>query len=242
MTWSIVARDATSGAFGVIVTTKFFAVGAMCPFASGGVGALSTQAFVNITYGPRGLRLLADGVPSQQVIDALLAGDDGRNHRQVHVIDKAGQSAAWTGEACQDWAGHLIGDGYSVAGNLLAGADVVKASFDVFGQGDAKPFADRLLDAMDAGQAQGGDRRGRQSAALLICTTEEYPWLSLRVDDHPDPLIELRRLYGEAAKDLLPFMEVLPTRANPAGITDMAVVEEILERQKRHMSSGGSDA
>ena len=183
---------------------------------------------------PRGLRLLADGVPSQQVIDALLAGDDGRDHRQVHVVDREGRNAAWTGDACQDWAGHLVGDGYSVAGNLLAGADVVKASFETYAQGDSKPFADRLLDAMDAGQAEGGDRRGRQSAALIICTTEEYPWLSLRVDDHPDPLIELRRLYDEAGKDLLPFMDVLPTRANPAGITDMAVVEEILERQKRH--------
>lgn len=238
MTWSIVARDTQSGSFGVIVTTKFFAVGALCPFAAGGVGAVSTQAFVNVTYGPRGLRLLADGVPAPQVIDALTAGDDGRGHRQVHAVDKDGRSAAWTGDACQEWAGHLVGDGYSVAGNLLAGADVVKASFDTYAEGSAKPFADRLLDAMDAGQAQGGDRRGRQSAALVICTTEEYPWLSLRVDDHPDPLIELRRLYGEAGKDLLPFMDVLPTRANPAGITDMAVVEEILERQKRHPESG----
>ena len=237
MTWSIVARDTRSGSLGVIVTTKFFAVGALCPFASGDIGALSTQAFVNITYGPRGLRLLADGVPSKQVIDALLAGDEGRDHRQVHVVDREGRSAAWTGDACQEWAGHLVGDGYSVAGNLLAGADVVRASFEAYGEGDGKPFAERLLDAMDAGQEKGGDRRGRQSAALVICTTEEYPWLSLRVDDHPDPLIELRRLYGEAAKDLLPFMEVLPTRANPAGITDMSVVEEILERQKRHVAS-----
>ncbi len=238
MTWSIVARDEASGAFGVIVTTKFFAVGAMCPFVAGGVGALSTQAFVNITYGPRGLRLLGEGLAAQQVIDGLIAGDDGRDHRQLHVIDREGRNAAWTGPACNDWAGHLIGDGFSVAGNLLAGADVVQASFDGYSDGADKVFAERLLDAMDVGQAKGGDKRGRQSAALIICTTEEHPWLSLRVDDHADPLIELRRLYGEAQRDLLPFMEVLPTKANPAGITDMSVVEEILERQKKNMAAG----
>jgi uncharacterized Ntn-hydrolase superfamily protein len=239
MTWSIVARDPDTGFFGVVVSTKFFAVGALCPFVCGCVGALSTQAFVNVTFGPRGLRLLADGIPAQQTIDALIAGDDGREHRQIHVVDNAGSNAAFTGSACNDWAGHKLGPGFSVAGNLLAGPQVVDASFATYGDGGDKPFAERLIDAMDAGQAQGGDKRGRQSAALVICTTEEYPWLSLRVDDHPDPLIELRRLYAEAQNDLLPFMEVLPTRANPAGITDMAVVEEILERQKSTMAAGG---
>ena len=234
MTWSIVARDPETQAFGVIVTTKFFAVGALCPFAQGGVGALATQAFVNVTFGPRGLRLLANDVPAQETINALLAGDDGRDHRQIHVIDAWGRSAAFTGSSCNDWAGHKVGEGFSVAGNLLAGPGVVEASHADYAEGSGKPLAERLIDAMDAGQAAGGDKRGRQSAALLIYTTEEYPWLSLRVDDHPAPLIELRRLYVEAHNDLLPFMEVLPTRANPAGITDMEVVEEILERQKRN--------
>jgi uncharacterized Ntn-hydrolase superfamily protein len=240
MTWSIVACDPNTGSLGVVVTTKFFAVGALCPFVCGGIGALSTQAFVNVTFGPRGLRLLAEGVPAQQTVEALVASDDGREHRQIHVIDGAGNNAAYTGSACNDWAGHRLGDGFSVAGNLLAGPQVVDASFASYADGTAKPFAERLIDAMDAGQAQGGDKRGRQSAALTICTTEEYPWLSLRVDDHPDPLVELRRLYAEAHNDLLPFMEVLPTRANPAGITDMAMVEEILERQKSNMTDRGS--
>ena len=230
MTWSIIARDAESGAFGVAVTTKFFAVGALCPHAQSGVGALATQALVNPSFGPRGLRLLAGGKPAAAVADTLLAADAGRNARQLHIIDAKGGIPAHTGADCVSWCGHRVEEGFSVAGNMLVGAAVIDDTAAAYYEGAGRPFADRLLTALDAGQRAGGDKRGKQSAALIIYTGEEYPYLNIRVDDHPEPLVELRRLYEEAQRYYLPFLRFLPTRAAPAGIYDRRIIEAEIKR------------
>jgi uncharacterized Ntn-hydrolase superfamily protein len=225
MTWSILARDA-SGAFGVAVASRFFAVGALCPHARSGVGALATQALVNPLYAGSGLNLLAEGTPAAEVVRILTGADTGRESRQLHVVDTQGRVAAHTGSACIDWCGHVAGDQYSIAGNMLAGPQVLAETAAAYERGARLPFAERLLAALDAGDAAGGDKRGRQAAALLICTTEDYPFLDLRVDDHAEPFRELRRLYAMSLERFQPFLACLPSRARPAGVTDRAVIEE----------------
>jgi uncharacterized Ntn-hydrolase superfamily protein len=229
MTWSIVARD-DSGALGVAVASRFFAVGALCPYARAGVGALATQALVNPGFGPAGLDLLAQGHEPARVIEALVGSDDGRGVRQLHMIGAQGGAAAYTGRQCVDWCGHVTGDRFSVAGNMLTGARVVDDTADAFRRHAHLPFAERLLAAMDAGEAAGGDKRGKQAAALRIVTTESYPMLDLRVDDHADPLAELRRLFDKSLERFQPFVACLPSRANPTGIVDRAVIEREIER------------
>jgi len=229
MTWSIVARDA-SGAFGVAVASRFFAVGALCPYARAGVGALATQALVNPGFGPAGLDLLARGRDAVSTIEELVAGDSGRDVRQVHLIGASGLPAAYTGGQCVDWCGHVTDRSFSVAGNMLAGPRVVEDTANAFRRLAQLPLAERLLAAMDAGEAAGGDKRGRQAAALRIVTTESYATLDLRVDDHADPLAELRRLFDKSLERFQPFVACLPSRANPAGIVDRAVIERNVER------------
>jgi uncharacterized Ntn-hydrolase superfamily protein len=237
MTWSIVARDPATGAFGVAVTTKFFAVGALCPHAMSGVGALATQALINPTFGPRGLRMLSDELPASEVVRWLIASDDGREARQLQVVDRDGNTAAYTGAACIGWCGHKTGQGFSVAGNMLAGESVVEATFTAFAT-SSKPFAERFLDALDAGQAEGGDKRGKQSAALIVHTDQDYPALSLRVDDHAEPLAELRRLYGVSRGRPAAFAKFYATRANPSGIWDRSVIEAEVQRLERQEEIG----
>ena len=239
MTWSIVARDPATGAFGVAVTTKFFAVGALCPHAKSGSGALATQALINPTWGPRGLAMLNDGLPAADVVRSLVASDDGRAARQLHVVDRAGNTAAHTGEGCIDWCGHRTGTGFSVAGNMLAGAGVVDATFASFAA-STKPLAERFLDALDAGQAEGGDKRGKQSAALIIYTGEDYPALSLRVDDHAEPLTELRRLFTVSRGRAAAFAKFYATRDNPSGIWDRSVIEAEVQRLEAQEKTGAS--
>lgn len=233
MTWSIIARDPDTGAFGVAISTRFFAVGALCPHASGGVGALSTQALVNPTFGPRGMRLLAEGRPAAEVVRELIASDDGRDHRQLHVIDRQGRTSVHTGKACIDWCGHVAGEGFSVAGNMLAGEAVVEATARAYRDNRDQRFAERLIRALEAGEAQGGDKRGKQSAALIIYSTEEYPDLDLRVDDHPDPLVELRRLEVKSRERYVHFMRFMARRDAPSGIFDRAVIEAEIARATR---------
>ncbi|HEX7271056.1 MAG TPA: DUF1028 domain-containing protein [Casimicrobiaceae bacterium] len=229
MTWSIVARDA-SGALGVIVASRFFAVGALCPHVHSGVGALCTQALVNPLYGLRGLTRLAQGLPAADVVRSLVEPDAGREHRQIHLVDAEGNSAAHTGVECIEWCGQIAGEGYSIAGNMLAGPQVIEDTAQVYDAGRDLPFAERLMAAMQAGEAAGGDKRGKQSVALLICTTEAYPFLDLRVDDHAEPLVELRRLYVKSLERFQPFVSCLPSRARPAGITDRATIESEVQR------------
>jgi uncharacterized Ntn-hydrolase superfamily protein len=232
MTWSIVARDPASGAFGVAVTTKFFAVGALCPHAMSEVGALATQALVNPTFGPRGLRLLREGASAAQTIESLLASDQGRETRQIHVLDTQGRNAAHTGRDCIGWCGHLLRRGFSVAGNMLAGPRVIEDTAAAYEAGAHLPFAERMIGALDAGQAAGGDKRGKQSAALKIYAGEEYPWLDIRVDDHAEPLVELRRLYEEARRMYLVFSQFLPTRKDPSGVFDRTIINAELARMQ----------
>ena len=231
MTWSIIARDA-SGAFGVAIATRFFAVGALCPHAESAVGALSTQALVNPYYGRHGLDLLRAGVPAPEVVRQLTAPDEGREHRQLHVIDVEGRIGQHTGAKCVDWCGAIAGDGFSVAGNMLAGPGVVEETARAF-EKSQKPFAERLIAALEAGEAAGGDKRGKQSAALLIHSTEAYAELNLRVDDHANPLKELRRLYRKAHERFVPYLKCSPSKARPFGITDRAVIEEEIAKYKK---------
>jgi uncharacterized Ntn-hydrolase superfamily protein len=231
MTFSIVARDAQSGMLGIAVTTKFFGVGSLCPFARAGVGAVATQALVNPTYGPRGLDLLARGLSPDEVADTLLQADAGRDDRQLHLIDASGRVAARSGSECIDWFGHQTHDGFSVAGNMLAGPRVIAETARAYEAASTLPLAERLIQALEAGQAAGGDKRGRQSAALLIVSSEVYPYLDIRVDDQPDPVVELRRLYEESKAEYLPFKDRLPSAANPHGIYGKALTEAIIAEQ-----------
>lgn len=229
MTWSLLAHHA-DGAFGVAIASRFFAVGVLCPRARSGVGALSTQALVNPLYADPGLALLAQGTPPSEVVRLLTQQDAGREHRQLHLIDTRGRVAAHTGGACIDWCGHLAGDGYSVAGNMLAGPQVLQETAFAYERAAGLPFAERLLLALEAGDAAGGDKRGKQAAALLIYTTEDYPFLDLRVDDDEEPFRELRRLYEKSLERFQPFSSCLPSRDRPAGIMDRAVIEAEVER------------
>lgn len=241
MTWSIVARD-PGGALGVAVASRFFAVGALCPYARGSVGALATQALVNPGYGPAGLDLLAQGHAPASVIERLTSADPGRAARQVHLVDAQGRVAAHTGGDCVGWCGHIARDGCSVAGNMLAGPRVLEATADAYRDHAHLGFAERLIAAMEAGEAAGGDKRGRQSVALRIVTTEDYPALDLRVDDHDDPLRELRRLHAKSLERFQPFVTCLPSRTNPAGVTDRAVIEREIELfQAKRAAAPGSE-
>ena len=229
MTWSIIARD-TSGAFGIAIASRFFAVGMLCPHTRSGVGAVATQALVNPHYGPRGLDLLAEDLLPVAVIEQITAKDEGREHRQVHVIDAKGRTAAHTGSACIDWCGHLAGEGFSIAGNMLAGAQVLEETAASYRKNRSLEFPERLIVALQAGEAAGGDKRGKQAAALRVHGTEDYAFLDIRVDDHADPIVELRRLYEKSLERFQPFATCLPSRARPAGITDRALIEATVQQ------------
>jgi uncharacterized Ntn-hydrolase superfamily protein len=230
MTWSIIARDQATGCFGIAVATKFFAVGARVPFIAAQVGAVATQALVNPFYGTNGLKMLRDGMSAAAVVKALVDADAGRDHRQVHILDAAGRIAAHTGKACVDWCGHIYGDGFSVAGNMLAGARVLDDTAAAYIAHAALPFPRRLIAAMLAGEAAGGDKRGKQSAALLIYGEEEWSDLDLRVDDHAEPLVELERLERISRERWMAFRRCLPSKHDPVGITDRALIEQEIAR------------
>ena len=225
MTWSVVAQDKDTGQFGIAVATRFFAAGALVPYTQAGVGAVASQALVNPFFGVNGLKLLRDKLSAAAVVAKLVAGDEGRDQRQLHVMDAAGRTAAHTGKECIDWCGSISEPGLSVAGNMLANDKVVAATADTFRKNASMPFARRLIAAMQAGEAAGGDKRGKQSAALVIQGDEEWPDLDLRVDDHADPLTELARLEAVSRERFVHFMRFLPSRANPAGTIDRTVIE-----------------
>ena len=225
MTWSIIAKDNATGQIGIAVATKFFAVGSRVPHIAAGIGGIATQALVNPYYGIDGVKLLREGRAPRDVIETLIASDAGHASRQLHVLDATGRIAAYTGTDCVDWCGHIAGDGISVAGNMLAGPQVLDDTANAYVANIGMPFARRLIAAMHAGERAGGDKRGRQSAALLIYGEEEWSDLDLRVDDHIDPLAELERLEAVSRERWVHFRKFLPTRKNPAGITDRAVID-----------------
>jgi uncharacterized Ntn-hydrolase superfamily protein len=225
MTWSIIARDTSTGQFGIAVATRFFAVGARVPHIAAGVGGIATQALVNPYYGIDGVKLLREGRKPRDIVDTLIAADGGRESRQLHIMDAAGNIASHTGRDCVDWCGHVAGDSFSIAGNMLAGGRVLDDTAKAYMAGEKLPFAQRLIAAMRSGEAAGGDKRGRQSAALLIYGEEEWSELDLRVDDHADPLAELARLEQVSRERWVHFRKYLPSRKNPAGITDRETID-----------------
>lgn len=223
-TFSIVARDPANGDLGVAVASKFLAVGAVVPWARAGVGAVATQAGANVSFGPRGLELLAGGASTDEALATLRQADEGREERQVGLVDATGRAATFTGRECMEWAGGISGADFCCQGNILAGAEVVRAMAAAYRATTAR-FPERLLAALEAGQCAGGDRRGQQSAALLVVRERggyggrNDRFLDLRVDDHPQPLVELARLaalhrvyFATDDAELVPFDAELRTR------------------------------
>jgi uncharacterized Ntn-hydrolase superfamily protein len=213
-TYSIAACDLDAGQWGVATQSKFLAVGSVVPWAEPQVGAIATQAYANPRYGPDGLALLRDGLSAEEVVGRLTSADEGRDHRQLGIVDREGRSASFTGKECMDWAGGQTGPCYAAQGNILVSAETVEAIASTFERTAGTPLAERLMDCLDAAQAAGGDRRGQQSAALLVVEKDGgYAKLSdtiveLRVEDNERPLEELRRLYrlhealfGETPRD-----------------------------------------
>jgi uncharacterized Ntn-hydrolase superfamily protein len=199
-TYSIVAVDLEAGQWGVAVQSKFLAVGSVVPWAEPHVGAVATQAYANPRYGPEGLALLREGHSAQDAVDRLIQADEGRDHRQLGVVDAKGRAATYTGKECMDWAGGRVGEGYAAQGNILVSAETVDALAETFEESTG-PLAERLIDCLAAAQAAGGDSRGQQSSALLIVEKDGgYAQMSdvvveLRVEDHERPIEELRRIY-----------------------------------------------
>jgi uncharacterized Ntn-hydrolase superfamily protein len=196
MTYSILAHDPDTGQLGAAVQSHWFSVGSVVPWAAPGVGAVATQANAEISYGPRALELLGSGLDPREALDRLLAEDPSAESRQVAVMDARGQAAVHTGSECMPFAGHVVGEGICCQANIMASERVWPAMRDAFGAA-AGPLPSRLLDVLDAAEAAGGDLRGRQSAAILVVGAEGPAWraeVSLRVEDHPEPLLELRRL------------------------------------------------
>jgi uncharacterized Ntn-hydrolase superfamily protein len=225
VTWSVVAYDPAAGAFGAAVATKAFAAGSFVPFVRSGVGAVGTQSLTNRYLGPAVLEGLARGLSAKLALDAALAGDEGREIRQLHCVDRQGRIAAWTGRHCVEWAGSAGEPFVSVAGNMLSNDRVAATTLAGFKADPAAPLPERMLAALEAGEAAGGDRRGRQSAAMVMVTTEDFPDLSIRVDDHAAPLPELRRLLGIWRSERAPFLGNSPSKANPAGLHDIDAIE-----------------
>ncbi len=199
-TFSIVAHDPARGTWGVAVQSKFIAVGSVVPWATAGVGALATQAAANVAYGPEGLKLLGEGRPAVEVVRKLTQADARREERQLGVVDAKGGAAAFTGKECFEWAGHVVGDGFACQGNILFGESVVSAMAKAY-ESTPGDLPERLFAALSAGQREGGDRRGMQSAAMLIVRAEggydrgSDRWVDIRVDDHPSPIEELQRVF-----------------------------------------------
>jgi uncharacterized Ntn-hydrolase superfamily protein len=232
-TYSIAACDLEAAQWGVATQSKFLAVGSVVPWAKPHVGAIATQAYANPRYGPEGLRLLHEGLSAREVVDRLTSGDDGRDHRQLGVVDAKGESATFTGDECMDWAGGIAGPGFAAQGNILVSEATVTALAETFDATPDRPLAERLLECLAAAQAAGGDRRGQQSAALLVVESDGgYAGLSdtlvdLRVDDHSDPVGELARLHRmhRALFGATPREEWLPV--------DNTLARELRERLAR---------
>src|SRR5947209_609239 len=228
MTFSIVGRDPQTGELGIAVKSKFLAVGAVVPWAKAGVGAIATQAWANTSYGPNGLELLASGLSAEETLAQLISKDDGRATRQVGIIGVSGTPATYTGDECYPWAGGHMGEHYACQGNILVGEETVLAMARTFEQ-TTGPLCDRLVAALAAGQAAGGDSRGQQSAALLVVRERggyggfNDRFIDLRVDDHPTPIDELQRILQ------LHKLYLFPTNPQDILIIDTATARELQE-------------
>jgi uncharacterized Ntn-hydrolase superfamily protein len=231
MTWSILARDPATGAIGVAVASRFFAVGAICPFVEGRVAALATQALVNPMYAVHAMPRLRAGEPPDAILAALVSPDPGAGQRQFHILDATGRIAQHTGANCVSWAGHVAAENVSVAGNMLSGEATVRATLAAYLSASGS-MAERLLTALEAGEQAGGDKRGKQSAGLKIASNDPYPDLDIRADDHPDPLSELRRLYRISLERFAVFRRLLPGNDSAWGILDRNSIDTAITRDR----------
>jgi len=211
MTFSIVARCPRTGMLGVSTSSRALAAGGVVPYCRTGVGVIASQAFTNPYLGIDGLALLEQGLAAARALERVIESDRGRDLRQVAIVDRDGHTAAYTGAKCIPWAGQVEGGGYVCLGNILTGEEVVKAMALAFEASVDEELPERLLRALEAGQEAGGDRRGRQSAGIRVAHTEDYPYCDLRVDDHPDPIAELRRLFTVFQREEL-SREMMPRR------------------------------
>lgn len=216
-TFSITARCHRTGEVGIAVATKFIAVGGLCSFVKNNVGAIASQAFINPHLGIWGLEHLAKGHSAQETLEFLKSKDEGIEFRQLGIVDNRGGSAAFTGEFSDNWHGHITGPNYALAGNRLVGVETLEAMKKSFESDDTLPLGQRLISALSAGEAAGGDKSGHQSAAVKVYGASDFPVLDLRVDEHQDPVAELRRVYGIAEKVLIPLIDSLPVPTAEAG-------------------------
>lgn len=241
-TFSIVGRCDRTGQLGVAVSTADVAAGRLVTWARADVGAVATQSWPSLYLAIDALRHMERGASASEALKAVLRDDPGRSVRQVGVVDHRGGSASFSGSECTAWYGEISGPDFAAQGNMLIRGDTVSAMADSFQStaGSDLDLAERLMRALEAGQAGGGDKRGRQCAALLVVDREEYPLWDIRVDEHPQPVAELRRVYEVARLDLLPFVEGLPTRANPLGsLSDEFIAMNMLPPPQRP-GGGGS--
>lgn len=239
-TFSIVGRCPRTGMLGVAVSTADVGAGRLVTWARAGIGAVATQSWPSLYLAIDILDALEGGATASQALDGVIAADPGQGVRQVGVVDANGGSAAWTGPECTPWFGQITGEGFSAQGNMLIGPDTVSALAATFAEREDLGLAERLLVSLEAGQAAGGDKRGRQCSALYVVDKEAYPLWDLRVDEHPQPVAELRRIFEIARFQLLPFVEGLPTRDNPLGSISDEFVEMNLMPPPSRPGGGGS--
>ncbi|MDQ0414391.1 DUF1028 domain-containing protein [Mesobacillus stamsii] len=216
MTFSITARCEKTGMLGVAVSTARPAVGSLVPYVKSGIGAVATQATVNPFFGLDGIKLLAEGKSADEVLENLLASDPDRERRQCAIVDKNGNAAGFTGKDTVPWQGHKIGPQFVAAGNMLTGPETIDAMFETYQALENESLPERLLAALISGQEAGGDKRGRQSAALYVVDQEEYPIVDVRADEHHDPVQELIRIYKKCQEDLFPYTAKLVKRKEEA--------------------------
>ena len=240
-TFSIVAHCPRTGMLGVAVSTAVPAVGALCPYVRPGVGAVSTQSWVNPYLALRALDLMQAGESGPAALEAVLADDPARDLRQIGVVDAAGRAAAWSGSRCTSWFGHLVESNFAVQGNMLKGEATLAEMAKAFRENESEDLAERMLCALEAGQAAGGDKRGKQSAALKIFHREDYAWMDLRVDEHATPVAELRRVYDIALLQLMPFVAGMPKKGEATGALPDSVTAMLLMPPPLRPGGGGGD-
>ncbi len=238
MTYSIVARNAQMGEIGIAVASRFFACGVQVPWVSARA-AVASQAFVNPLWGIEGLQRMEAGEPPNVVLSDFLDRDAGQASRQAHFLAPDGQMVQHTGTDCVPWAGHVSAPHISVAGNMLAGPAVVQDTLASYLAHPELPFAERLLTAMDAGEAAGGDKRGRQAAGLVIHSGQPYPLIDIRADDHADPLAELRRLLAVSEERYMLFARAMATSENFSGMIDRRPLDEAIAKSEQHRLENG---
>ncbi|MEL6523617.1 MAG: DUF1028 domain-containing protein [Pseudomonadota bacterium] len=238
MTYSIVAKDPSTGAVGIAVASRFFAAGSIVPNVRREV-AFASQAFCNPIWGLEGASRLAAGESAEAVLADFVGRDQGQAIRQAHCIGLSGEIAAHTGADCVPWCGHASAEHVSVAGNMLTGPEVVDETLRTYQQMADAPFFDRLIAAMEAGERAGGDKRGKQAAGIIIHQGQDYPWLDIRADDHADPLAELRRLEAVSQERLRHFMVGMPTNENFSGLQNRAPIDEAMRQAELERLSRG---